>query len=113
MKKLKVAFLLLMFATIACTSDYVVMKAKFGDIKFNHKVHSTTMECALCHGDGTPAKIAMDKDTAHTLCINCHTKKSGPTECKECHQRNIGSVEKKALHQAKLGALSIAHINIS
>jgi hypothetical protein len=41
-----------------------------------------------CHGEGTPAKIELDKDKAHALCKECHTTKgAGPTKCGDCHKK--------------------------
>ena len=86
MKKLTLAFVVILFFTIACTSDKVLMLAKSGDVTYDHKFHSTTLECAHCHGDGEPEKIIMDKDKAHTMCLACHIEKgTAPTNCKECH----------------------------
>ncbi|PLX94841.1 MAG: cytochrome C [Desulfuromonas sp.] len=86
MKKLLVAAMLVAFATVAYASDTVVMEAKNGNVTFNHKNHSASMECKVCHGEGTPSKIDIDKKAAHALCKDCHkTKKQGPTKCKECH----------------------------
>lgn len=86
MKRLLAALMLVAFAATAFADDTVVMKAKNGDVSFNHKMHGEKMECALCHGDGAPGKIAMGKDKAHTLCKNCHTKEGGPTKCGDCHK---------------------------
>ena len=44
------------------------MKAKQGDVTFNHKEHGENYACAKCHGTGTPGKLAMGKDQAHALC---------------------------------------------
>jgi predicted CXXCH cytochrome family protein len=46
------------------------------------------MECKTCHGEGTPAKIELEKDAAHALCKDCHkTKGAGPTKCGDCHKK--------------------------
>ena len=89
MKKMLVAAMLIAFAaTTVFAADTVVMKAKNGDVTFNHKNHSAAMECKLCHGEGTPGKLTMDKDAAHSLCKDCHTKKAaGPTKCNDCHKK--------------------------
>jgi len=89
MKKIIVAVALtLAFAVAAMGADTVVLKAKNGDVTFNHKEHSAKMDCKTCHGEGTPAKLTLDKDKAHALCKNCHTeKKAGPTKCGECHKK--------------------------
>ncbi|ALC17811.1 putative periplasmic triheme cytochrome c [Desulfuromonas soudanensis] len=89
MKKLLVVLMLVAFAaTPALAADTVVLKAKNGDVTFNHKVHSESMECKTCHGEGTPGKIELDKDSAHALCKDCHkTKGAGPTKCGDCHKK--------------------------
>lgn len=91
MKKVLAALLMVAFAATAALAqgpESVVMKAKNGDVTFNHKKHSTSMECKTCHGEGAPAKITLDKDKAHGLCKKCHEeKKAGPTKCGECHKK--------------------------
>ncbi|MFA6284364.1 MAG: cytochrome c3 family protein [Desulfurivibrionaceae bacterium] len=78
-------------ATSAFAGDVVVYpaaKAPMGKVTFNHKAHQTKLgDCKKCH-EGTPAKIAINKETAHTkLCKDCHAKMSGPTKCAECHKK--------------------------
>jgi hypothetical protein len=89
MNKLVVAVALtLAFAVSALAADSVVYPAKNGNVAFNHKAHSAKLECKLCHGEGAPAKIAIDKDVAHKLCKGCHAdKKAGPVKCGECHKK--------------------------
>jgi DnaJ-class molecular chaperone len=89
MKKLLIAGMLVVFAaSFATAADTVVLEAKNGNVTFNHKQHSESMECKTCHGEGTPAKIELDKDKAHALCKACHTeKKMGPTKCNDCHKK--------------------------
>lgn len=90
MKKVVVAVALtLAFAVSALAADMVVFPAKNGNVTFNHKAHQERLkDCTLCHGEGAPAKIAIDKDKAHALCRGCHTeKKAGPTKCGECHKK--------------------------
>jgi cytochrome c553 len=89
MKKLLVAALLVSFAAVpAFAADTVVLEAKNGNVTFNHKKHSESMECKVCHGEGTPAKIELDKDKAHALCKDCHAKNNaGPTKCGDCHKK--------------------------
>jgi cytochrome c553 len=89
MKKLLTIALMLAFtAGIAIAADSVVLKAKNGDVTFNHKAHSGSLDCKVCHGDAKPGKIALDKDKAHALCKDCHSKKgTGPTKCGECHKK--------------------------
>jgi hypothetical protein len=89
MKKLFTAAMLVAFAaTTAFAADTVVLEAKNGNVTFNHKKHSESMECKTCHGEGKPAKIELDKDKAHALCKKCHEdKQAGPTKCGECHKK--------------------------
>jgi len=90
MKKLLAAALMVVFAaTAALAADTVVMKAKNGDVTFNHAKHSADpASCKACHGDAKPGKLTLGKDAAHKLCKGCHeTKKAGPTKCGECHKK--------------------------
>ena len=89
MKKALVFVVIVMFiASAALAADVITLKAKFGDITFNHKTHSTSMDCKTCHGEGTPGKLTLAKDPAHKLCKGCHDeKKAGPTKCNECHKK--------------------------
>lgn len=88
MKKMLVLAMLVAFATTAFAADTVTLVAKNGNITFDHKAHQGKMECKVCHGEGTPAKIVLDKDKAHALCKDCHTtKNAGPTKCADCHKK--------------------------
>ena len=89
MKKIVAAVALtLAFAVSALAADSVVYTAKNGNVTFDHLGHSKKSECKACHGEGAPAKIALGKDKAHTLCKGCHAdKKAGPTKCGECHKK--------------------------
>jgi hypothetical protein len=89
MKKLLIAAMLVAFAaSTAMAADTVTLTAKNGNVTFNHKKHSESMECKICHGEGTPGKLELDKDKAHALCKDCHTsKKAGPTKCGDCHKK--------------------------
>lgn len=91
MKKVLSAVLMVVFAAsaaLAVGSDSVTMKAKNGNVTFDHKKHSAAGDCKVCHGEGTPAKLTLDKDAAHKLCKECHqAKKTGPTKCGECHKK--------------------------
>jgi predicted CXXCH cytochrome family protein len=92
MKKVLAAAMLVVFAASAAFAaappEKVSMKAKNGDVTFNHKKHSAAGDCKVCHGEGAPAKLTLDKDAAHKLCRGCHdTKKAGPTKCGECHKK--------------------------
>ncbi|MDY0189507.1 MAG: cytochrome C [Desulfuromonas sp.] len=91
MKKLIVALMLVAFAaTTAMAGDVVTYECKKGNVTFDHAMHGEKVvdSCknAACHGDATPAKIAVDKNTAHNaLCKNCHKTNAGPTKCNDCH----------------------------
>lgn len=91
MKKLLITALLVAFAStpvFAGAPDSVTLEAKNGNVTFSHKGHSEKMECAACHGAGEPAKLELDKDSAHKLCTGCHKEKAaGPTKCGECHKK--------------------------
>jgi hypothetical protein len=89
MNKFFVAVVLtLAFAASALAADTVVFPAKNGNVTFNHKAHSSRLECKVCHGTGAPSKIAIDKEKAHSLCRGCHAEKqAGPTKCGDCHKR--------------------------
>jgi predicted CXXCH cytochrome family protein len=90
MKKLLAAALMVAFAASAAIAapESVTLKAKNGNVTFNHKTHSASGDCKACHGEGTPAKLTLGKDAAHKLCKGCHeTKKAGPTKCGECHKK--------------------------
>ncbi|MCD6526920.1 MAG: cytochrome c3 family protein [Desulfuromonas sp.] len=93
MKKLIVALMLVAFAaSISFAADVVTYcpDAKKGAVTFDHKAHSEFVDggCknAACHGDAAPAKIAIDKKTAHgKMCKVCHKATNGPTKCGGCH----------------------------
>lgn len=94
MKKFAVAFVLLMLVAaplMAAAADTVTLKAKMGDVTFNHKVHGEKAGCKACHPAEPPAKFALGgKDPAHKLCGGCHAeKKAGPqaNKCMECHKK--------------------------
>ena len=73
MKRILAGVLMVAFAaTTAVAADTVVMKAKNGDVTFNHKAHSASGDCKACHGEGTPGKLTLGKDAAHKLCKGCH-----------------------------------------
>ena len=91
MKKVMSAMIMVVFAASAAMAaaapDSVTMEAKNGNVTFNHKAHAAG-DCKSCHGEGTPAKVDLDKAAAHKLCIDCHKAKSaGPTKCGECHKK--------------------------
>ncbi len=85
-----ITFLVVAGATMAAPPpETVVLKAKTGDVTFNHKAH-TKQGCKNCH-EGKPAKMELNKEKAHALCINCHKeKKAGPQDekkCAGCHKK--------------------------
>jgi len=66
----------------------VILPASQGQVTLPHLVHAKLFPCATCHGDGTPGKIDLTKDTAHELCRDCHKAKgAGPTACGGCHKK--------------------------
>ncbi len=90
MKKVLSAAILVAFAasTALAAPATVTMTAKNGNVTFDHKKHSASGDCKVCHGEGTPAKLTLGKDAAHKLCKGCHdAKKAGPTKCGECHKK--------------------------
>ena len=91
MKKVLSAVLMVVFAASAALAvgpDSVTMNAKNGNVTFDHKKHSAAGDCKVCHGEGTPAKLTLDKAAAHKLCIECHkAKTAGPAKCGECHKK--------------------------
>ena len=64
------------------------LKAKTGDVTFNHKTHSS-VKCETCHATPAGGKIeGFGKDKAHGLCVECHKKEAkGPTKCADCHKK--------------------------
>jgi predicted CXXCH cytochrome family protein len=75
-------------AFAAAPAAPVTLKAKNGDVTFNHKTHST-LDCTKCHADAKGGKIeGLTKDKAHGLCVECHkTSAKGPSKCAECHKK--------------------------
>ena len=92
MKKLVVLVMLSAFAcaslAIAAGQEVVTYENKKGTITFQHKKHQEVLggDCSKCH-EGTPAKIAVDKDFGHKTCKACHKEMGGnaPTKCNGCH----------------------------
>lgn len=91
MKKLLVALMLVAFAaSTTFAGDIVKYECKKGTVTFNHKMHGEKVvdSCknAACHGAAAPAKIEVNKKTAHSkMCKTCHKTNAGPTKCKGCH----------------------------
>jgi predicted CXXCH cytochrome family protein len=72
----------------AAPSEPNVLKAKNGDVTFNHKTHAK-LECTKCHADAKGGKLApMGKDKGHAACVDCHKAEAkGPSKCAECHKK--------------------------
>ena len=88
MKKMIVAVMLVAFVvTLAYAADSVTYENSKGKVTFDHKAHGDKLGCEACH-EGTPAKIAIDKNAAHgASCKDCHKDKGGPTKCNDCHKK--------------------------
>jgi hypothetical protein len=90
MKKLVLIMAMLTFVgvNVAIAADVVVYENSKGNITFNHKAHQERVagDCTKCH-EGTPAKIAVDKDFGHNVCKACHKEMNGPTKCNDCHKK--------------------------
>ncbi len=89
MKKLVIAVMLVAFAAAAVyAADVVTYENKKGNVTFDHKAHADALgSCDACH-EGEPAKIAIDKNSAHgAACKDCHKEKGGPTKCNDCHKK--------------------------
>jgi len=94
-KKILSTLLAVAFVAVASTAlaapppAEVVLPAKEGNVTFNHKAHQS-QGCKNCHGDKV-GKIELNKEKAHTLCINCHKEKAkGPADeknCAGCHKK--------------------------
>ena len=87
--------------------DKVMLKAKNGDVPFNHTKHAKDLkiECKTCHHNmgKTPEKMACQdchkpekgevaslKEAGHGSCLKCHKEKQGsaaPVACKDCHKK--------------------------
>ena len=83
-----VVMVLFVVASVAVAGDTRTVQSITGNVTFNHKVHGETAGCKACHTEATPAKLTLNKDSAHKLCKGCHdTKKAGPTKCFDCHKK--------------------------
>jgi primosomal protein N' len=89
MKKCLVFLLILLLtATLAAAMDSTTIKSKQGDVTFNHKIHSASIKCTVCHSKKAPGKMTLGRDAAHKLCKGCHEKdKKGPVKCFDCHKK--------------------------
>ena len=64
MKRIIAAVAVTVFtAGIALAGDTVTFTAKNGNVTFNHKKHGESGDCKICHGDGTPGKLTLGKET--------------------------------------------------
>jgi predicted CXXCH cytochrome family protein len=72
---------------VEAPSKVLVLKAKSGDISFQHAKHKA-LKCETCHG-AKPGKIpSMGKEKGHTTCLDCHKKEGkGPAKCSDCHKK--------------------------
>ena len=88
MKKLIIALMIVAFTVTAVwAADVVTYENSKGNVTFNHKAHGDKLGCKACH-EGAPAKIAVDKDSAHkAVCKDCHKAQNGPTKCNDCHKK--------------------------
>ncbi len=69
-------------------ADVIVLEASQGKVTLPHLVHARQFPCATCHGEATPGKMALDKESAHALCRDCHQARgAGPTACGGCHRK--------------------------
>ena len=72
----------------AAVADVLILPASQGKVTLHHLRHAQKFPCATCHGEATPGKLQLTKDTAHELCRDCHQAKgAGPTGCNGCHQK--------------------------
>jgi predicted CXXCH cytochrome family protein len=69
-------------------ADTLILEASQGNVTLHHLAHAQKFPCATCHGEAAPGKIDLTKETAHTLCRDCHKAKgAGPTACGGCHKK--------------------------
>jgi hypothetical protein len=92
MKRIVVLVVLVLFvASPVIAADMVTLKAKMGDVTFNHKAHSEQNACKTCHPTEPAGKFSLGgKEPAHKLCTGCHAeKKMGPqsSKCMDCHKK--------------------------
>jgi predicted CXXCH cytochrome family protein len=81
------AFALSTSAFAAAPTGPTVLKAKNGDVTFEHAKHAK-LDCTKCHADAKGGKIELGKDKAHALCLECHKAEAkGPAKCAECHKK--------------------------
>ena len=78
------------FSETPANSGPEIIRFNMGDLvlPFRHWKHQKSLnnECHHCHGSTIGKIDAWDKDTAHLICISCHTDRhKGPTECIQCH----------------------------
>jgi len=94
--------------------ETIVLKAKMGNVTFQHYKHQEKVKCGECHHEKGPdgkqvpyhkgmkikkcadchnksfsnKKLSKVKNAFHQNCKSCHKKQhSGPTKCKGCHKK--------------------------
>lgn len=77
--------------THAAIPEKVIIKARKGNITFNHKKHVDAglfKDCTVCHSSGEVFKIGKQgMEKGHSVCRFCHTDmEAGPRNCDGCHQ---------------------------
>jgi len=81
------AFALSTAAFAAAPTAPTVLKAKNGNVTFEHAKHAP-LDCTKCHADAKGGKMELGKDKAHGLCLECHKSGGkGPAKCAECHKK--------------------------
>ena len=69
-------------------ADTITLKASQGDVTLSHLAHARRYPCASCHGEAAPGKFDLTKESAHSLCRDCHKARgAGPTACGDCHKK--------------------------
>lgn len=93
--------LLLGGARAGSAPQTVTLKARFGDVTFDHAGHSKTIACKECHHKDEPGKeqacgachqkaaseqVCSRKTAFHKNCKGCHkAQQKGPVGCRDCH----------------------------
>lgn len=76
-------------APLPTVADTLILKASQGDVTLSHLAHARRYPCATCHGEASPGKFDLTRETGHALCRDCHKAKgAGPTSCGECHKKS-------------------------
>jgi predicted CXXCH cytochrome family protein len=94
-KKILIAFVFVATTAIAAPPPAeVVLKAKDGNVTFNHKAHQS-QGCKNCHGAGAPGKIEGLEKKAHELCSGCHKEKGKGPQFVAADTKTCGACHKK------------------